>query len=190
MQAFSGREKKQMKNFNISTANLTSRVKSAVEAQNLAYAKILVKGQSWNSFTHYFSNKLSLRKISNKNFVVIASIALTLAFVPLLYELNQTSMNTNLAGKSRFDVNVQVDGFTETVKICMSPKGALLIHTFDDGNSFITDLSTEQAANIPTMLLTKIGILLWEGNVSASPNFKVVFSNSSSGVIIEQVKKA
>jgi hypothetical protein len=120
--------------------------------------------------------------ISNKTFAVIAGIALVLSFAPLIYELNQTRMNSNLAGKNRFDVTIQVVGFTETVKICMSPKGALLIHTFDDGNIFRTDLSFNQAANIPTMLLTKKGILLWEGNVSVTPNCKLIFSNSSTGV--------
>jgi hypothetical protein len=165
-----------MKNFNTFSTDLASRVKSAVEAQNLADAKILVKGQNWNSFTHFFSN-LSAQKISKKNFVVIASIALTLAFVPLICELTTQPVENN----PKILIPIQVTNFTEKVQVNFFSDYGFHIITID-GVDYNFDFETRENYNVTAYLLTDNGIELWAGTIIAESNHEIFFANSSTGV--------
>jgi len=119
-------------------------------------------------------------RMNNKTFALAASIVIALSFISLTYELARAN---TISENDRFNVVVQVSGFTETIKMFMTPKGAFIIHTFDGGEGvYVTELALEQADNLFIQLLTKNSILLWEGEINAIPNHKILFVNSSNNI--------
>lgn len=166
-----------MKNFNICPANLTGRVKRACEAQNFSLKLNPQNGLRRHSFTHSFNRKL--QKLSNRNFAVIASVAIALSFVPLIYEV---TANNSAVNEQRFPLQFQFEGL-EGKRVHVSYGHGLIIQTiYSNDWSFETDPAFKGSESVKIYLLQPNGILLWEGNVSATPNSKIIFSSNIEGV--------
>jgi hypothetical protein len=166
-----------MKNFNTCSINLVDRVKSACEAKNFS---LKLNPQNWlsrHSFTHSFNRKL--QRLSNKNFAVIASVAITLSFIPLLYEV---TANNSVVNEQCFPLQLQFEGL-EGKRVHISYGHGLIIQTiYSNDWSFETEPTFKGSESVKIYLLEPNGVLMWEGNVSAAPNSKVFFTNNVEGI--------
>ncbi len=78
--------------------------------------------------------------------------------------------------------NSEFEGL-EGKRVHVSYGHGLIIQTiYSNDWSFETDPAFKGSESVKIYLLQPNGILLWEGNVSATPNSKIIFSSNIEGV--------
>jgi hypothetical protein len=89
-----------------------------------------------------------------------------------------------------FSVPVDVNGFTEKVRVeFYRENGSFELVGIDSVDySFSLDLSFHEADRVNVYLLTEKGIELWSSQIVVSENYRLLVSNSSTGVKVDYLE--
>jgi hypothetical protein len=123
-----------------------------------------------------------------RKFLLITS-ALVFAFC-LGYLVYGLILSSSEVEDEEFSVPVEVYGFTEKVRVeFYSENGSFELVSIDGvDHSFCADLSFHEADRVNVYLLTEKGIELWSSNIAVSENYKLILSNSSTGVKVDYME--
>jgi hypothetical protein len=123
-----------------------------------------------------------------RKFLLLAS-ALVFAFCLGCLTYGFILSNSKIADEV-FSVLVEVHGFTEKVRVEFYRENGGFTLTGIDGVDycFESDLSYRAGDLVAVYLLTEKGIELWSSNIAVSENYRLLVSNSSTGIKVDYLE--